>query len=130
MVEFPHGYTYSAHPVSCAAGLAALDIFEREKLWEKAAALAPHFENLIHGLKGLKNVADIRNYGLTGAVTIAPLPGEPARRPYEIGEKCWKAGHYVRFGGDTLQFGPHFHSEPADLDRLFNVVADAIQATA
>ncbi len=130
MVEFPHGYTYSAHPVACAAGLAALDIFEREKLWEKAAALAPHFENLIHGLKGLKNVADIRNYGLTGAVTIAPLPGEPARRPYEIGEKCWKAGYYVRFGGDTLQFGPHFYSEPADLDRLFDVVADAIQATA
>ncbi|WP_431856973.1 aspartate aminotransferase family protein [Azospirillum sp.] len=130
MVEFPHGYTYSAHPVACAAGLAALELFEREKLWEKAAALAPHFENALHGLKGLKHVADIRNYGLAGAVTIAALPGEPARRPYEIAMKCWKAGFYVRYGGDTLQFGPHFIAEPAELDALMNAVADAIQATA
>ncbi|CAO3426401.1 aminotransferase class III-fold pyridoxal phosphate-dependent enzyme [Azospirillum doebereinerae] len=130
LVEFPHGYTYSAHPVACAAGLAALDLFEREALHEKAAALAPHFETVLHGLKGLKHVADIRNYGLAGAVTIAALPGEPARRPYEIAMKCWDAGYYVRYGGDTLQFGPHFYSETADLDRLMNVVADAIQATA
>ncbi len=130
LVEFPHGYTYSAHPVACAAGLAALDLFERENLADKAAALAPHFENVLHGLKGLKHVADIRNYGLAGAVTIAALPGEPARRPYEIAMKCWDAGYYVRYGGDTLQFGPHFYSETADLDRLMNVVADAIQATA
>ncbi|WP_372399152.1 aspartate aminotransferase family protein [Azospirillum sp. HJ39] len=130
LVEFPHGYTYSAHPVACAAGLAALELFEREKLADKAAALMPHFEGLIHGLKGLKNVADIRNCGLAGAVQIAPLPGEPARRPYEIAMKCWDAGYYVRYGGDTLQFGPHFISEREDLDRLFNVVADAIQATA
>jgi len=129
-VEFPHGYTYSAHPVACAAGLAALDLFERENLAGKAAALAPHFETVLHGLKGLKHVADIRNYGLAGAVTIAALPGEPARRPYEIAMKCWDAGYYVRYGGDTLQFGPHFYSETADLDRLMTVVADAIQATA
>jgi len=129
-VEFPHGYTYSAHPVACAAGLAALDLFEREDLAGKAAALAPHFETVLHGLKGLKHVTDIRNYGLAGAVTIAALPGEPARRPYEIAMKCWDAGYYVRYGGDTLQFGPHFYSETADLDRLMTVVADAIQATA
>lgn len=130
MVEFPHGYTYSAHPVACAAGLAALELFERERLWEKAAALAPHFETALHGLKGLKHVTDIRNYGLAGAVTIAALPGEPARRPYEIAMACWKAGFYVRYGGDTLQFGPHFITEPAELDALMNAVADAIQATA
>ena len=130
MVEFPHGYTYSAHPVACAAGLAALELFERERLAEKAAALAPHFETVLHGLKGLKHVTDIRNYGLAGAVQIAALPGEPARRPYEIAMHCWKAGFYVRFGGDTLQFGPHFISEREDLDRLMNAVADAIQATA
>lgn len=130
MVEFPHGYTYSAHPVACAAGLAALDLFHTESLDVKAAELAPHFENVLHGLKGLRHVTDIRNYGLSGAVTIAALPGEPARRPYEIGMRCWKAGYYVRWGGDTLQFGPHFHTTPAELDALMTVVADAIQATA
>ncbi len=130
MVEFPHGYTYSAHPVACAAGIAALDLFEKDKLADKAAALAPHFETVLHGLKGLKHVADIRNYGLAGAVTIAALPGEPARRPYEIAMKCWDAGYYVRYGGDTLQFGPHFLTTPEELDGLMNVVADAIQATA
>ncbi|AWK89803.1 aspartate aminotransferase family protein (plasmid) [Azospirillum thermophilum] len=130
LVEFPHGYTYSAHPVACAAGLAAMEIFETDRLAEKAAALAPHFETVLHGLKGLKHVVDIRNCGLAGAVTIAPLPGEPARRPYEIAMKCWDAGYYVRYGGDTLQFGPHFHTTPEELDTLMTVVADAIRSVA
>ncbi|WP_051340904.1 aspartate aminotransferase family protein [Azospirillum halopraeferens] len=127
MVEFPHGYTYSAHPVACAAGLAALELFEREDLAGRAAALAPHFESVLHGLKGLPRVTDIRNYGLAGAVQIAGDPAAPGRRLYEIAMACWKAGCYVRHGGDTLQFAPHFHSEPADLDRLMDVVADAIR---
>jgi len=130
LVEFPHGYTYSGHPVACAAGLAAMEIFERDQLADKAAALAPYFENLIHGLKGLPHVVDIRNYGLAGAVQIAPAPGEPARRPWEIALKCWDAGYYVRYGGDTLQFGPPFISEKSDLDGLFNAVADALVAVA
>jgi beta-alanine--pyruvate transaminase len=130
LVEFPHGYTYSAHPVACAAGLAALDIFERDKMAERAAALAPYFEQSLHGLKGLKYVADIRNFGLAGAVQIEAAPGEPARRPWEISMKCWDAGYYVRYGGDTLQFGPPFISEKSDLDGLMNAVSDAIQSLA
>jgi len=126
LVEFPHGYTYSGHPVACAAGLAALELFEREKLASRAAELAPYFENLLHGLKGLKYIADIRNYGLAGAVQIEAAPGEPARRPWEIALKCWDAGYYVRYGGDTLQFGPPLISEKSDLDGLMNAVADAI----
>ncbi|MGQ9367981.1 aspartate aminotransferase family protein [Azospirillum sp. ST 5-10] len=130
LVEFPHGYTYSAHPVACAAGLAALELFERDRLAERAAALAPHFETVLHGLKGLPHVTDIRNYGLAGAVQIAADGSTPGRRPYEIAMRCWKAGFYVRHGGDTLQFGPHFIAEPADLDRLMDVVADAVRAAA
>lgn len=126
MVEFAHGYTYSGHPVACAAGLAALEVMEQDNMVGRVQALAPVFEDLIHGLKGLKYVADIRNFGLAGAIQIEALPGEPARRPWEISMKCWQAGYYVRYGGDTLQFGPPFISEKSDLEALFNVVSDAI----
>ena len=126
LVEFAHGYTYSGHPLACAAGLAAMEVFEKDRMVERVQALAPVFEDLIHGLKGLKYVTDIRNFGLAGAVQIAPAFGEPARRPWEISMKCWRAGYYVRYGGDTLQFGPPFISERQDLERLFDVVADAI----
>lgn len=125
-VEFAHGYTYSGHPLACAAGLAALDLFEREKLAARAAELAPYFETVLHGLKGLKHVADIRNFGLAGAVQIEAAPGAPARRPWQIALKCWDAGYYVRYGGDTLQFGPPLVAEKSDLDGLMNAVADAI----
>lgn len=70
-VEFPHGYTYSAHPVACAAGLAALELLQRENLVQQVAEIAPHFESALHGIKGAKNVVDIRNYGLAGAIQIA-----------------------------------------------------------
>jgi beta-alanine--pyruvate transaminase len=126
LVEFAHGYTYSGHPVACAAGLAALDLFETDHMVERVNNLAPVFEDLIHGLKGLKYVTDIRNFGLAGAVQIEAAPGEPARRPWEISKACWKAGYYVRYGGDTLQFGPPFISEKSDLEGLFNAVSDAI----
>jgi beta-alanine--pyruvate transaminase len=128
MVEFPHGYTYSAHPVACAAGLAAMEIFERDQLAQRVADLAPYFEDAIHSLKGLKYINDIRNYGLAGALTIAAAPGEPARRPFEISMKCWELGFYVRYGGDTIQLGPNFVSEKEDIDRLVNAIGDAIQS--
>jgi beta-alanine--pyruvate transaminase len=126
MVEFPHGYTYSAHPVACAAGVAALDLFERDRLWERVATLAPYFEDAIHGLKGLKYVSDIRNFGLAGALQIESAPGEPARRPFEITMMCWEAGYYVRCGGDTIQLAPPFICEREDIDGLMNALNDAI----
>ncbi len=129
-IEFPHGYTYSGHPVACAAGLAMLDIFENDDLLGKCRALIPYFEDAIHGLKGLPHVEDIRNYGLAGAVQIASMPGEPARRPFEIFQKCWDKGAYVRCSGNTLQFAPAFIATKADVDRLFGIVADVLKAQA
>jgi beta-alanine--pyruvate transaminase len=125
-VEFTHGYTYSAHPVACAAALATLNVLENQNLIEQAANLAPHFATLLHGLKGSPNVVDIRNCGLIGAVQLAPRDGDATIRGFEIGMKLWKAGFYVRFGGDTLQFGPMFNSRPSDLERLMHAVGDAI----
>jgi beta-alanine--pyruvate transaminase len=130
LVEFPHGYTYSAHPVACAAGVAALNLLQQEDMIGRVKTLVPHFENAVHSLKGSKHVADIRNYGLAAGFTITSLPGEPARRPYEIAMSCWKKGFYVRYGGDTIQLAPPFISEKAEIDRLINALGDALAETA
>ena len=129
MLEFAHGYTYSAHPVACAAGIAALDLLVKENMVERAAALAPHFENAVHSLKGAKHVLDIRNYGLAAGFTIAPVPGEPLKRPYEIAMKCLEKGFYVRYGGDTIQLAPPFIATPAEIDSLVNALGESLQAT-
>ncbi|WMC09414.1 aspartate aminotransferase family protein [Oceanimonas pelagia] len=130
MVEFPHGYTYSGHPVACAAAMASLDALVEENMPGRVRALMPVFEEQIHRLKGLPHVVDIRNCGLAGAVQLAPCPGEPARRPMELAIALWQAGYYVRFGGDTLQFGPPFISTPDELEQLFNAVAAVLKASA
>ncbi len=125
-VEFTHGYTYSAHPVACAAALATLDVLEKQNLLAQSAALAPGFETLLHELKGAPHILDIRNCGLIGAVQLAPRDGDATIRGFELGMKLWKAGFFVRFGGDTLQFGPMFNSTEAQLSRLMNAVGDAL----
>ena len=112
--------------MACAAGLAALDLLQKENLVQSVAEVAPHFENALHGIKGTKNVIDIRNFGLAGAIQIAPRDGDAIVRPFEAGMALWKAGFYVRFGGDTLQFGPTFNSKPQDLDRLFDAVGEVL----
>ncbi|MBF7695365.1 omega-aminotransferase AptA [Acinetobacter rathckeae] len=128
-IEFAHGYTYSAHPVACAAGLATLELLKQEQLIEQSKALAPQFEQLIHGLKDCPHVADIRNCGLVGAIQLHARDGDPTIRPFEAGIALWKAGFYVRFGGDTLQFGPMFNSKVDDLDRLFHAVGEQLHKT-
>jgi beta-alanine--pyruvate transaminase len=128
MLEFPHGYTYSAHPVACAAGLAVLDLLEREDAVGQVRALAPQFEAAVHTLKGAKHVLDIRNYGLAAGITIAPYAGEPARRPYEIAMAMWRKGFYVRYGGDTIQMAPPFVSRIADIDSMVNALGETLNA--
>jgi beta-alanine--pyruvate transaminase len=125
-IEFGHGYTYSAHPVACAAGLAALEILKSEQLIEQSAALAPIFEEKLHALKGSDHILDIRNCGLAGAIQIRPRDGDPTLRPFEASMELYKQGFYVRSGGDTLQFGPMFNAQPQELDRLFDAVGSVI----
>ena len=127
MLELPHGYTYSGHPVACAAALAALDILEREQLVARVKTMAPKFETMVHGLKGLQHIVDIRNYGLAAGLTIAAAPGEPALRPYQIAMKCWQKGFYVRYGGDTVQLGLPFTVEETEIDRVINALGESIQ---
>lgn len=126
MLEFPHGYTYSAHPVACAAGIAALDILEREQLPQRVAQLAPYFEDGLHQLQGSPHVADIRNFGFAGALQLQAYPGEPARRPYEIAMRMWEKGFYVRYGGDTIQLGLPFVIEKAQIDSLLGALGETL----
>jgi len=130
MLEFPHGYTYSAHPVACAAGVAAMDLLASDNAVQRVRELAPYFENAVHGLRGAKHVADIRNFGLAAGITISPLPGEPAKRPYEIAMAMYAKGFYVRYGGDTIQLAPPFISTPAEIDRLVDALGDTLNQTA
>ena len=130
MLEFPHGYTYGAHPVACAAGLAALDLLQKEDAVGRVKALAPHFENAVHGLKGVKHVADIRNYGLAAGITLSPAPGEPARRPFDVAMAMLDKGFYVRYGGDTIQLAPPFVCEPTQIDSMISALGDSLNACA
>lgn len=124
LVEFTHGYTYSAHPVACAAGLATLSVLEQRDVMGQVQALIPQFEDKIHQLKGIPHILDIRNCGLIGAIQLAARDGDTSIRAFETGMKLWKAGFYVRFGADTLQFGPMFNASAQDLDRLMNAVGE------
>ena len=125
-IELPHGYTYSAHPVACAAALATLDILDNDGLIDCVTELSPVFENALHSLNGTQYVADIRNYGFAGALTIEHAPGEPQLRPYQIAMKMWDKGYYVRYGGDTIQLGLPFTTQREEIDSLINALGDSI----
>jgi beta-alanine--pyruvate transaminase len=125
MVEFPHGYTYSAHPVACAASLAALDLLERDDLVARVQEMAPIFEDAVHGLKGSPYITDIRNYGLAAGISVDQYPDEPMRRPFEVALKCLEKGYYVRWGGDTIQLAPPFIVNAEQIDGLVTALGDA-----
>jgi beta-alanine--pyruvate transaminase len=129
-IELFHGYTYSAHPIACAAGLATLDIYQREGLLRRAASLAPRLESAVHSLKGLPNVIDIRNYGLIGAVELEPRAGKPTARAYDVFLKCFERGVLVRAAGDVIAVSPPLIVEEKQIDRIFEVLGQALRETA
>ncbi|SEA11326.1 aspartate aminotransferase family protein [Microbulbifer marinus] len=130
LLELPHGYTYSAHPVACAAALAALDILERDNLFARAGELALVLEERVHQLKGTPLITDIRNCGVAAGLTIEAAPGEPLLRPYQIAMKMWEKGFYVRYGGDTIQLGMPFVAQPEEIDTLVSALGDSITEVA
>ena len=127
-MEFFHGYTYSGHPLACAAAMAALDTYEEEKLFQ--APQAKYFEDGIHSLQGLPNVVDCRNLGLIGAVELTPRPNAPGERGYETFEKCWDRGVFVRPVGDAIAFCPPLIAQKQHLDRMFGTVAEVLKTVA
>lgn len=130
VLELPHGYTYSGHPLACAAGLASLTTIEQENMIGRVGGIAPYFEEALHSLADSPNVVDVRNYGLAGGITLSPWRDEPMRRPFEIAMDMWKKGFYVRYGGDTIQLGLPFIIERDDITSLINALADSLAANA
>ncbi|HEU4631912.1 MAG TPA: aspartate aminotransferase family protein [Gemmatimonadaceae bacterium] len=129
-IEFFHGYTYSGHPLACAAGLATLDVYEGEGLFARAAALAPYWEEAVHALRGLPHVVDLRNLGLVAAVELEPRPGEPGARGSDAFVACFEAGVLVRVTGDVIALSPPLVAERAHVDQLFDTLAGVLRRLA
>ena len=128
MLEIPHGYTYSAHPIACAAGLASLAEIKKQGLIERVKSMSSTWENGVHQLKGASSiVTDIRNYGFAAGITIAPVDGEPAKRPFQIAMSMFEKGYYVRYGADTIQLAPPFTTEQSEMDSLINALGETIK---
>ncbi|WKB53051.1 aspartate aminotransferase family protein [Eleftheria terrae] len=131
LIEFFHGYTYSAHPLACAAALATLDTYQEEGLLTRGRGeLAEYFADAVHGLKGLPHVVDVRNIGLVGAVELAPLAGEPGKRAFSIFLDCWESGVLIRTTGDTIALSPPLIIDKPQIDQLVGSIAEALRRSA
>ena len=129
MVEIFHGYTYSGHPVAAAAGLATMDVYDEEGTFEQAAGLEQHFEDLLHSFADHKHVIDVRNFGLMGAIEMAPREGAPGARGGETHKKSfWDEKVVVRNGMDILQFSPFLNSDPDEMEQSFAAVRRVLDA--
>jgi len=126
-IELFHGYTYSGHPVACAAGIATLDVFEEEGLLTRAADLAGYWQDAVHGLKGAPHVVDIRNCGLMAAVELAPRAGQPGKRAYEVFTGAFEAGVLIRVTGETIALSPPLIVEKPQIDRIFDCIATMLR---
>jgi beta-alanine--pyruvate transaminase len=126
-IDLFHGYTYSGHPVACAAGLATQEIYRREGLLTRAQEVGKYFEGAVHSLKGLPNVIDIRNIGLTACVEFAPIAGKPGARGFDVFLKCFERGVLLRASGDIVPLSPPLIIEKQQIDQIVGVLADEIK---
>ena len=126
-IEFFHGYTYSGHPVACAAAIATLNLFKQDNLFERAGVMGKVLGDAMHStFKGLPNVTGIRTLGLAGAVELAPIAGAPGKRAFDIFMTCYHHGVLVRPAGENMVVCPPYIVEKEHIDRIVNVLADAI----
>jgi beta-alanine--pyruvate transaminase len=128
-IEFYHGYTYSGHPLACAAAIATMQVYNDEKLFDRAASMSAEFEQAAHSLKGLPHVKDIRNLGLVCGIELEPLPGKPTARAYEVFERCfWEKNLLIRTTGDIIALSPPLIINHEQIDTLFSTLAEVIQS--
>jgi beta-alanine--pyruvate transaminase len=130
LIEFFHGYTYSAHPLACAAGLATLETYADEGLLTRAGEMAGYFAEGLHSLKGLPGVLDVRNIGLIGGVELTPVPGQPTKRAFDVFLDCYDKGALVRTTGDIIALSPPLIIERSHIDQLIETIGGAIRRTA
>jgi beta-alanine--pyruvate transaminase len=130
MIELFHGYTYSAHPVACAAGLAVLDIYKEEGLFDRANELAPYWQDAVHSLKGARNVIDIRNLGLLAGIELEPIAGKPTARAFETFLECYDRGVLIRTTGDIIALSPPLIVEKKQIDQIVDTIGDVLKKVA
>lgn len=131
VIDMFHGYTYSGHPLACAAALATLDTYAEENLFDKALELGDYWQEGLHSLKGLPHIVDIRNFGLVGAIELAPRPGAPGTRAYDVFTRAFHDGHLlIRVTGDVIALSPPLIVEKEHIDRIVQILSDTIRATA
>jgi beta-alanine--pyruvate transaminase len=131
VIELFHGYTYSAHPLACAAGLATLELYRDEKLFARAKALEPHFAEAVMTLKGLPGVLDIRTVGLAAGIDLASRPGAPGLRAYQAMERAFQdEGVMIRVAGESIALSPPLIVSEAQIDQIVDKVARVIRAVA
>ena len=127
-IELFHGYTYSGHPLACAAALAALDTFEEEKLFERSRELAPYFEDAVHSLRELPHVADVRNMGLVAGIELESIEGKPGARAFDVFLKCFEKNVLIRTTGDIIALSPALIISKQQIDELVGTIADVLRA--
>ena len=127
-IELFHGYTYSGHPLAAAAGIATLDIYRDEGLFERAADLSGYWEQAVHSLKGKRHVIDLRNIGIVAGIELEPRPGAPGKRGMELFHKCFDNGLLVRATGDIIALSPPLILEKAHIDEMIGRIAELVEA--
>jgi beta-alanine--pyruvate transaminase len=127
LIEFFHGYTYSSHPLACAAALATLDTYKDEGLLTRAKELGGYFADALHSLRDMPNVIDVRNIGLVGGIELQPLPEAPAKRAFDVFLDCYEKGVMIRTTGDTIALSPPLIVEKAQIDQIVDTIAGALK---
>lgn len=130
MIELFHGYTYSAHPLACAASQATLDVYQEEGLFDRCLAMAPYWEDALHSLRGEPWVIDIRNLGLVGGIELEGIPGKPTKRAFEAYLRCYDKGIHIRTTGDILALTPSLVIEKEEIDQLIDVIRATLREMA
>ena len=126
-IELFHGYTYSAHPTACAAGIATLAIYEREGLLTRAKSMARYWEDAAHSLRGLPHVIDIRNYGLILGLELESIPGKVGARAFDVFLKCFEKGLLIRTTADIIALSPPLVVERSHIDQIFGMLGQVLR---
>jgi len=127
-IELFHGYTYSGHPLACAAGLATLEIYQNEGLFERALAIEPYWRAAVHSLADARHVIDIRDFGLIAGIELSPRPGAPTARAMEAFEAAFDQGLLIRVTGDIIALSPPLIIEEAQIDRVVETIRKVLAA--
>ncbi len=127
-IEFPHGYTYSGHPLACAAAIATLDVYAEEGLFDNAATLEDYWQEAVHSLRESSHIIDIRNIGIVAGIELEAFPGSPTKRAYECLVRCFEEGLLIRTTGDIIALSPPLTLQKTHIDRMISILADVLKS--